>query len=178
MNQILDTNPSLHFSLLQQHLIELIRSGDIPSALAFAATELAPRGEAHPQFLAELEKTMALLAFELPTAPSAIPPAPSRHGKAAAPLEVPEAIRGLLGQEKRQATAKELNAAILTSQSRGREPKLPGLMRMLAWGEGLLGEKAEFPRWEFHEMLTERAAGQVKGEEGVRVKEEVEAMVL
>ena len=164
-------------------MIELIRAGDIPSALAFAAAELAPRGEAHPQFLAELERTMALLAFELPTASASAPAAPAltgKVGKPAAPVEVPEAIRGLLGQEKRQATAKELNAAILTSQSRGREPKLPGLMRMLAWGEGLLGEKTEFPRWEFHELLSERAAATGAGAEAakVEVKDEPEAMVL
>ncbi|GAA5959064.1 hypothetical protein JCM3765_006328 [Sporobolomyces pararoseus] len=64
--EILEHNPSLHFSLLQQHLIELIRQGQIPEALEFAQSELAPRGEEHPKFLQELEKTMALLAFEMP----------------------------------------------------------------------------------------------------------------
>lgn len=152
----------------------MIRFGEIPAALEFAATELAPRAEANPQFLAELERTMALLAFELPTASTAPASASTKSTKAVAPVEVPETIRGLLGQEKRQATAKELNAAILTSESKGREPKLPGLLRMLAWGEGLLREKAEFPRWEFHDLLAERAAAGVK----LEVKDEHEAMVL
>lgn len=117
---------------------------------------------------------MALLAFELPTATKLATPAsaPAKPTKSAAPpAAVPESIRGLLGQEKRQATAKELNAAILTSQGKGKEPKLPGLLKMLAWGEGLLGEKSEFPRWEFHELLSERA-------QRVEVKEEHEPMVL
>ncbi|GAA6062308.1 hypothetical protein JCM10212_006860 [Sporobolomyces blumeae] len=64
--EILDHNPSLHFALLQQHLIELIRQDRLVDALEFAQAELAPRGQEHVEFLDELEKTMALLAFELP----------------------------------------------------------------------------------------------------------------
>ncbi|KAJ7900257.1 MAP kinase [Mycena olivaceomarginata] len=62
--QILDTNPQLYFHLQQQKLIEFIRHGQIAEALQFAQDELAPRGEESPEFLSELERTMALLAFD------------------------------------------------------------------------------------------------------------------
>ncbi|KAH9947149.1 CTLH/CRA C-terminal to lish motif domain-containing protein [Amylocystis lapponica] len=62
--EILDTNPALYFRLQQQKLIEYIRQGRITDALQFAQEELAPRGEESPEFLSELERTMALLAFD------------------------------------------------------------------------------------------------------------------
>ncbi|KAI5481082.1 hypothetical protein MNV49_006268 [Pseudohyphozyma bogoriensis] len=167
--EILDTNPTLHFHLLQLHLIELIRQSRIPEALLFAQTELAPRGEEHPQFLKELERTMALLAFEMPAFPSsaasAVVPAPPPSGKKAKEeVQMPSSISSLLDQSQRLKTAAELNAAILTSQSHNKEPKLPGLMKMLGWGEGLLSEKgAEYPRWKFHEMLRERKEERERG---------------
>ncbi|KAK4705549.1 glucose-induced degradation protein 8, partial [Phenoliferia sp. Uapishka_3] len=156
--EILDTNPTLHFHLLQLHLIELIRQSRIPEALSFAQSELAPRGEENPQFLKELERTMALLAFEMPSllgSPSStsVTTARGAKGKEEIPA-MPESIARLLDQSQRLKTAQELNAAILTSQSHGKTPKLPGLMKMLAWGEGLLSEKgADFPKWQFQDML-------------------------
>lgn len=85
---------------------------------------------------------MALLAFELPTLSS---PPPS----SAQTTDMPKSIASLLDPSHRLDTAQELNAAILTSQSHGKEPKLPALMRLLAWAEGLLDEKgAEWPRCE------------------------------
>ncbi|PRQ70084.1 lish motif-containing protein, partial [Rhodotorula toruloides] len=131
--EILDIDPSLHFHLLQQHLIELIRGQHIPEALAFAQNELAPLAEEHPKFLKELEKTMALLAFELPTL---LPP-------------MPATISSLLDPSQRLRTARELNAAILAAQGHAAEPKLPQLMTMMNWGEGLLLEKGvDWPKCE------------------------------
>lgn len=102
-----------------------------------------------PDFLNELEKTMALLAFEEQTT------SPVGH---------------LLDHAQRQKTASELNAAILTAQcqEKGREgrgeyevlrrslthrhpvfyadPKLPALLKMLIWAQQQLGEKATYPR--------------------------------
>lgn len=172
--QLLDTNPTLHFHLLQLHLIELIRQSRISEALLFAQTELASKGEEHPQFLADLERTMALLAFEMPQvgltpAASSLEAIPAtstsskKEGKkdastsasgSAASLPMPEHIASLLDQSQRLKTATELNAAILTSQSHGKESKLPGLLKMLAWGEDLLEEKgAEFPKCKFSSWL-------------------------
>jgi hypothetical protein len=187
VQQILDLDPSLHFHLLQQHLIELIRAQEIPTALAFAQNELAPLAEEHPRFLKELEKTMALLAFELPTmgvvpstagadpssaAPSAdvsasgpattIARSGSKKGKKSAKggdpagdatasssalPPMPAAISSLLDPSQRLRTAWELNAAILHAQGHASEPKLPGLMAIMNWGEGLLNEKGvDWPR--------------------------------
>lgn len=52
--QILEEHAELTFHLQQQRLIELIRGGDADAALAFAQEILAPLGEEHPTFLAEL----------------------------------------------------------------------------------------------------------------------------
>jgi glucose-induced degradation protein 8 len=96
-------------------------------ALSFAQEELAPRGEENPEFLSELERTMALLAFE--SSPTA-------------PLEISE----LLSPAQRMKTAGEVNAAILESLSQGKEVKLVGLLKLLCWGESMLDERAEFPK--------------------------------
>jgi hypothetical protein len=125
--QILDTNPSLFFHLQQQKLIELIRLGRVPEALQFAQDELAPRGEESPQFLSELEKTMALLAFDSTT-------------------NMPTGVAELLSPAQRMKTAGEVNATILGHLGQGRESKMVGLLKLLCWGEATLDEHADFPR--------------------------------
>ncbi|KAH0590842.1 hypothetical protein H2248_000961 [Termitomyces sp. 'cryptogamus'] len=125
--EILDTNPALYFHLQQQKLIEYIRQGRIGDALEFAQSELAPRGEESPEFLSELERTMALLAFE---------------GSSRAPGTISE----LMSPGQRMKTAGEMNGAILESLSQGKTVKLAGLLKLLGWGEELLAEKTEFPK--------------------------------
>lgn len=125
--QILDTNPALYFRLQQQKLIEYIRQGRVSEALEFAQEELAPRGEENPEFLSELEKTMALLAFE------------------SSPL-APPAIAELLSPAQRLKTASAVNAAILESLSQAKEAKLNGLLRLMSWGTAMLEEKDSFPK--------------------------------
>lgn len=123
--EILDTNPQLFFHLQQQRLIELIRNGKVEEALEFAQEELAPRGEENQSFLEELERTVALLAFE----------------------DVSNCPVGeLLDISQRLKTASEVNAAILTSQSHEKDPKLPSLLKMLIWAQNQLDEKAAYPR--------------------------------
>lgn len=51
----------------QLHLIELIRNNQVEEALAFAQSHLSEAGEEDPSVLSELERTVALLAFEDPT---------------------------------------------------------------------------------------------------------------
>ncbi|KAL3901240.1 MAG: hypothetical protein SGCHY_000767 [Lobulomycetales sp.] len=92
--EILDQNPRLYFHLQQQKLIEFIRSNNVNEAIEFAQDVLAPRGEENPEFLDELEKTMALLIFDSSESP----------------------LSSMLDHSQRQKTASELNAAILTSQ--------------------------------------------------------------
>lgn len=144
--QILDQNPDLFFHLQQQRMIEYIRHGQIAEALAFAQQELAPRGEENPVFLSELERTMALLAFD--TSMSA-----NGSGPANNPNAPPPHIQELLQPAQRQRTAGQLNAAILTSQSHGKDPKLPNLLRMMIWGESLLSTRADFYKPELAELL-------------------------
>ncbi|KAB5560561.1 hypothetical protein DKX38_005518 [Salix brachista] len=123
--EILDTNPQLFFHLQQQRLIELIRNGKVNEALQFAQEELAPRGEEDHSFLEELERTVALLAFEdVSNCP----------------------VGDLLDISQRLKTASEVNAAILTSQSLEKDPKLPSLLKMLLWAQNHLDEKAVYPR--------------------------------
>ncbi|KAI6129231.1 CTLH/CRA C-terminal to lish motif domain-containing protein [Pisolithus croceorrhizus] len=133
--EILDTNPALYFRLQQQKLIELIRQSRIVEALQFAQDELAPRGEESPEFLAELERTMALLAFDTTSSP-------------------PPAITDLLSPAQRMKTAGEVNAAILESFSQGKEVKLVQLLKLLCWGENMLDERAEFPKVDVRGGLT------------------------
>ncbi|KAF9166283.1 hypothetical protein DFQ27_004112 [Actinomortierella ambigua] len=123
--EILDTNPKLFFHLQQQRLIELIREGRIDDALEFAQEELAPRGEENPEFLAELERTMSLLAFE---------------------LNSPSPVSDLLTPGQRQKLASELNSALLLSQSQEKDPKLPNMLKMLAWAQQQLEERVTFPK--------------------------------
>ncbi|PWN25263.1 hypothetical protein BDZ90DRAFT_243882, partial [Jaminaea rosea] len=127
--EILDNSPLLFFHLQQQRLIELIRANRIGEALHFAAEELAPRGEEYPELLPELERTMALLAFDLPSSSSTA---------STAALPAPPHVASLLSPSQKLKTAGELNAAILASQSQGSDPKLPQMLRMMAWGEDLL----------------------------------------
>jgi hypothetical protein len=88
---------------------------------------MAPRGEEHPEYLEELERTMALLAF----------------GDS---FDSP--VQDLLHPGQRQKTASELNSAILLSQSQEKDPKLPNLLKMLAWSQEQLDERMVYPRIE------------------------------
>ncbi|KAG8385576.1 hypothetical protein BUALT_Bualt03G0059500 [Buddleja alternifolia] len=94
---------ALFFHLQQQRLIELIRHGRVEEALEFAQEELAPRGEENG-FLEELERTVALLAFE----------------------------------DVNNCPLGECSPAILISQNREQDPKLPALLKMLIWAQKVL----------------------------------------
>ncbi|CAA2967461.1 protein GID8 homolog isoform X2 [Olea europaea var. sylvestris] len=118
--EILDTNPQLFFHLQQQRLIELIRNGKVFEALEFAQKELAPIGEENQSILEELERTVSLLAFEDVT-------------------RCP--VGELLDVSQRMKTACEVNAAILTSQSHEKDPKLQSILKMLIWAQNWLHEK-------------------------------------
>ncbi|TGZ85448.1 hypothetical protein EX30DRAFT_314502 [Ascodesmis nigricans] len=121
---ILDTDPSLHFSLLRLQLIELIRKctstpdGDITLALDFATAHLAPRAAGDPSFLEDLERTMALLCFP--------------RDNLAAPLAE------LMDPALRRRIAARVNEAILEAQGMQKEPKIRSLVRLRAWSEEYL----------------------------------------
>lgn len=138
--EILDTNPKLYFHLQQQRLIELIRRGNLEEALEFAQEELAGRGEENPEFLEDLEKTMTLLAFDLPNNLN------DSSGKLDGSFESDCPYAGLLDHTQRQKVASELNAAILTSQSQDKDPKLPALLKLLVWSQKRLSQLVDFPQ--------------------------------
>lgn len=123
--EILEENHQLSFHLQQQRLIELIRQGQTEEALEFAQEYLAPHGEENEAFLEELERTMALLAFE-----------DARSSP----------VADLMDISQRQKTASELNAAILSSQCQEKEPRLPTLLKLLLWAQSQLDSKLQYPR--------------------------------
>lgn len=124
--ELLDSNRYLYFHLQQQHLIELIRQKDIGGALSYAQSHLAEHGEEDNKVLPELERTLALLAFENPdTSP----------------------FSDLLELSQRQKVASELNAAILEAENRESTPKLSHLLKLLLWSQDQLeGKKIRFPQ--------------------------------
>lgn len=115
----------------------MIRQADIASALSFATTELAPRGAQNPEFLADLEKTMALLAF--PELAKSADDTTSTPADDEDPAFAP--ISALMRRSQRLKVAKELNAAILESQGQGLETRLSGLVRLLGWSEERMQEE-------------------------------------
>ncbi|EGX95760.1 CTLH domain-containing protein [Cordyceps militaris CM01] len=125
--EILDSEKSLHFSLLRLQLVELIRAcyatgADISPALQFATEHLGPRAPTNPKFLEELEKTMALLLFP----PEALEPQ----------------LAALLNPELRRVVADSVNRAILERQSMKREAAIRRLVKMRAWAESAARSRA------------------------------------
>ncbi|KAI9827215.1 MAG: hypothetical protein M1832_005353 [Thelocarpon impressellum] len=120
-HQILDSSPSLHFALLRLQLVELIRTctasrdGDIAPALTFATTQLAPRAPTNPEFLEDLERTMALLIFP--------------------PDNLAPSLAALLDPSLRKTVADRVNEAILINQGARREAKIRNVVRLRVWGE-------------------------------------------
>merc|ERR1712018_317750 len=119
--ELLDDDRYLFFHLQQQQLIELIRESKVEEALRFASEQLAERGEEDPVVLEELERTLALLAFE-------------------DPHQSP--FSDLLSHSHRQKVASELNAAILKAElAEHTQPRLATVLKLLLWAQGELDKK-------------------------------------
>lgn len=124
--ELLDNDRYLYFHLQQQHLIELIRRGSLEGALDYAQTHLAERGEENSEILPELERTLALLAFENPES---------------------SPFADLMHPSQRQKVASELNAAILEAENRASTPKLANLLKLLLWSQDQVdSKKVRFPK--------------------------------
>lgn len=121
----MDTDPTLHFSLLRLQLIELIRgivsatgppsTSAFTPALEFATAQLAPRAPTSPAFQKDLEQTMALLIFP--------------------PERMTPQLKALLDPALRQRVATAVNEAILSSQGERREARIRNLVRLRNWAE-------------------------------------------
>jgi len=120
--ELLDNDRYLYFHLQQLHLIELIRAGKIEDALTFAQTQMSEAGESNPEVLSELERTLALLAFEQPQK---------------------SPFSDLLEQSHRQKVASELNAAILKNEHYEQTtPRIINLLKLILWAQAELDKKA------------------------------------
>ncbi|XP_015437481.1 PREDICTED: LOW QUALITY PROTEIN: glucose-induced degradation protein 8 homolog [Dufourea novaeangliae] len=125
--ELLDNDRYLYFHLQQLHLIELIRTGRIEEALQFAQDRLSEAGESDDNILCELERTLALLAFDEP------------HKSP---------FSDLLHPTHRQKIASELNAAILKMEHReSTSPRLNNLLKMILWAQDELDKKkVKYPK--------------------------------
>ncbi|KAM7348886.1 GID complex subunit 8 homolog protein Houki [Cochliomyia hominivorax] len=125
--ELLDNDRYLFFHLQQLQLIELIRVGKIEDALTFAQNKLSEAGEDIPEVLSELERTLALLAFEKPQ------DSPFSY---------------LLEQSHRQKIASELNAAILKCEhSADSTPKIMFLLKLIMWAQSKLdANEVNYPK--------------------------------
>ncbi|KAF1402695.1 GID8 protein, partial [Ptilorrhoa leucosticta] len=125
--ELLDTNRYLYFHLQQQHLIELIRQRETEAALEFAQTQLAEQGEESRECLTEMERTLALLAFDNPE-------------------ESP--FGDLLNMMQRQKVVwSEVNQAVLDYENRESTPKLAKLLKLLLWAQNELDQKkVKYPK--------------------------------
>lgn len=110
----------------QQQLIELIRERRLEDALQFAQNHLCEYGENDERIQEELERTMALLAFENPS---------------------DSPFADLLQNVQRQRLASEVNSAILEFENIESNAKLNILIKMLLWSQDLLDKRAiNYPR--------------------------------
>ncbi|KAL4655344.1 hypothetical protein GN956_G5183 [Arapaima gigas] len=124
--ELLDSNRYLYFHLQQQHLIELIRLRETEAALEFAQTQLAEQGEESRECLTEMERTLALLAFDNPE--------DSPFGD-------------LLNMMQRQKVWSEVNQAVLDYENRESTPKLAKLLKLLLWAQNELDQKkVKYPK--------------------------------
>lgn len=125
--ELLDNDRYLYFHLQQLHLIELIRTGRIEEALQFAQDQLSEAGESDEGILCELERTLALLAFDEPN-------------------ESP--FSDILDPTHREKIASELNAAILKMEHReSTSPRLNNLLKMILWAQHELDKKkVKYPK--------------------------------
>jgi len=127
MPELLDNERYLYFLLQQQQLIELIRCGETERALSFAQAHLAECGEENHDVLGDIERTLALLAFDEPEK--------SPFGD-------------LLHPSHRQKVASEVNAAILKLENQKETtPQLTKLLKLILWSQEQLDRrKVSYPK--------------------------------
>lgn len=162
--KVLDQDSALHFSLLRLQLVELIRTctatpdADINPALTFATTHLAPRAPTNPEFLEDLERTMALLIFQ--------------------PDNLAPPLAALLDPNLRKDVAKRVNEALLRSQTERTKAKLYDLVKLRAWAEQKAREaKKDLPERIDLGLDPSRNGDDKSQDSGVHSNGEGEAMV-
>lgn len=124
--ELLDCHSSLYFKLQQQHLIELIREQKINEVLSYVHDQLSM--EEHRD-LNEMEKTLALLAYENPEK---------------------SPYSNLLDNSRRLQLASEMNDVIIQEtigEVESSKPRLVTLLKLLFWTQSELErKKIRFPK--------------------------------
>jgi len=69
-------------------------------------------------------------------------------------------VSDLLGVQRRQQAASELNSAILHAQCQEKEPRLPNLLKLLQWSQDRLADitDAPFPKMDLQTGDTRSAS--------------------
>uniref|UniRef100_A0A915DGZ7 CTLH domain-containing protein n=1 Tax=Ditylenchus dipsaci TaxID=166011 RepID=A0A915DGZ7_9BILA len=111
---LLEENGRLHFKLLRQQLIELIRKKDIDKVLSFAQDYLLDKCEQPPELFTKLEQTYALLAFDNPES--------SPFGY-------------LMSLNQRNMLANEVNEVALACLNKSPTSKLEKLFKLMVWSQ-------------------------------------------
>lgn len=121
---LLEKNPKLHFKLIRQQLVELIRNKEVEQLLTFAQSNLANKNMAEipKELFSKLEQTYALLAFDEPEN--------SPFGY-------------LLSLQQRNLLACEVNEAILASLYKPSVSRLEQLFRLMVWNQHQLKTKGD-----------------------------------
>lgn len=123
-SEILEKNPSIHFELEKQKLIEIIKSNKVEEAIAFAQNTLFPITVNNSKLLDELEKIMSLLAFDdIQSSP----------------------FKALGGVDQLKKLASIVNLQILASQMQPTDLILPLVMKLLKYSQMELKKEISFP---------------------------------
>ena len=131
ISMITDLNPSLFishpdllFALQLQKLVTYIKENKISEALAYGQEVLAPTAQGNLNLLAELEKTLSLLAFtDITQSPLAEISTPMYRLK----------------------IASDINAAIFKAQGLAANPKLAKVLQVLQWSQKTVEKATSFP---------------------------------
>lgn len=123
-SEILENNPSIHFKLQKQKLIEIIKQNKIEEALSFAQNKLFPIIQNKETLLNELEEIMVLLAYD----------------------DISKSPYKELGTEDQlKKLSSIINLEILSSQMQSVDIILPVLLKLLKWSQTQLKAEISFP---------------------------------
>ena len=133
-SDILEGNRELVFLLQLQRLIEAIRGGNTDLALELAQ-QVAPLAELNSQYREELEHVMSCLVFKDPI--------------------LRQAEKLDMAQIEKLLTC--INQCILQNMAQEKDSKLPALLKMCTFGQGLLERNGvEFPKMDVKQGLFEQ----------------------
>jgi len=119
---LLRDRPKVHFQLLRQQLVELIREKKVEEALQFAQQHLVHIADQPPELLQKLEQTYGLLVFDKPE-------------------ESPFGY--LMDMNQRNILAAEVNSLICGIDDRNPTSKLEQLFRLIIWNKQQLESKGQ-----------------------------------